>query len=80
MEQSAKFMEKGHKFRLRRSFFEQGILMNLQPHIPAMSRVKLPPWGSKEEVRALPFPNSIDSLANSAPGDKHFENGEEISS
>ena len=37
-------------------------------------------WGSKEEARAWPFPNCIDSLANSAPVDKHFENGEEISS
>ena len=73
-----KIRGKGQKIRLRRSSLEQDILMNLQPHISVMSRVKLPPGGSKE-ARELPFPSGIDSLANSAPKDKHFENEEEIS-
>ena len=39
------------------------------------------PWRIQRGGKGIAIPQQfIDSLANSAPADKHFENGEEISS
>ena len=74
---------KGSKILPAALFLGTGYPDESQPHIPVMSRVNLPPGDPK----GIAIPNGIlansapnHSLANSAPNDKHFENGEEISS